>query len=73
MTEQKRTSGSWNPRPFEGWGDTLRSDYYAGYSDGYHGAHFGAGHDGSRSQDSYRQGFNDGRGDAAPSKAEGRS
>lgn len=61
----------WNPRPHPDSASVSRRAYFAGYSDGYHGAHFGAGDDGSIGGFSdYRPGFSDGRADAARAKAE---
>lgn len=56
-------SPTWAPRP-DGYVTTqARSDYHAGYSDGWYGAEFGAGHDAPNSSSAYREGFRDGSDD----------
>ncbi len=59
---------TWNPRPSAGYGDQSRRDYFAGYSDGYYNANYGAGHDSPTK--GYDAGYRDGRWDvAAPARA----
>lgn len=53
--------GGWNPRPRSDLSNFGRRAYLAGYSDGFHGYHFGAGDDGSLGAFSdYRPGYSDG-------------
>lgn len=52
----------WNCRPPDGLSFPLRTAYLAGYSDGFHGARYGAGHEDPPS--TYRLGFDEGRVDA---------
>jgi hypothetical protein len=52
----------WKCQPPEGYSCLNRTGYLAGYSDGFHGYHFGAGYD--EPPPGYRVGFNQGRGDA---------
>ncbi|PJG47229.1 hypothetical protein CAF53_02465 [Sphingobium sp. LB126] len=63
--DARQRASRWNPRPHPDLSATGRKAYFAGYSDGFHGAPFGAGDDGSIGAFSdYRPGFNDGRADA---------
>jgi len=57
---QQIEQGRWNPRP-SGVTPQTRSDYYAGYSDGWHGYPRGAGIE--CLTPSYREGFDTGRSD----------
>ncbi|AFU88238.1 hypothetical protein CcrColossus_gp368 [Caulobacter phage CcrColossus] len=49
---------AWNPRPSEGYNCLERTGYLAGYSDGFHGLHYGAGYDDPPA--AYRTGFEEG-------------
>jgi hypothetical protein len=53
---------SWNPQPPEG--ALHRTAYLAGYSDGFHGYHFGAGYDAP--PPIYRTAYDQGRQDKEP-------
>lgn len=53
---------AWNCRPPAGYDCLQRTGYLAGYSDGFHGAHYGAGYEDPPS--TYRIGFDQGREDA---------
>lgn len=53
---------AWNCRPRPAYNCLDRTNYLAGYSDGFHGAHFGAGYDEPNA--AYRTGFDEGRADA---------
>ena len=61
-----RSDGAlWNPRPAADYTNSSRRAYYAGYSDGFHGARFGEGdEDAHGAFSTYRVGFADGRADA---------
>lgn len=54
---------NWKPRPDHELSPQQRSDYFAGYSDGYHGYQFGAGHQEPKSSPSYQNGWEAGRKD----------
>jgi len=62
----RRSDGAvWNPRPAADYAISSRKAYHAGYSDGFHGASFGAGdEDAHGAFSTYRSGFADGRADA---------
>lgn len=50
---------AWKPSPKDSYDCLQRTGYLAGYSDGYHGFHYGAGYDDPPC--SYRDGFDDGK------------
>lgn len=52
---------NWNPQPDPGSNSEQRSNYFAGYSDAFHGYHFGAGHQDPKSSPSYQFGWDAGR------------
>ena len=49
---------TWNPQPRSD-DQMVRRQYYAGYSDGYHGYHFGSGEEDPSAD--YRRGYAEGR------------
>lgn len=53
----------WAPRPPSKLPAIDRRDYHAGYSDGFYGYHFGAGHAEANESEPYRHGYADGRSD----------
>ena len=55
----------WNSRPRPDFSNFSRRAYYAGYSDGFYGARFGAGDEGAFGAFSdYRPSYADGRADS---------
>lgn len=57
-------ASKWNPRPPMA-SAIARHDYHAGYSDGFYGYHFGAGHAEATDNGPYRLGYTHGRSDAS--------
>lgn len=55
---------NWKPLPDENLNPEQKANYFAGYSDGYHGYEFGSGHDDPKSSPSYENGWENGRKDA---------
>lgn len=64
MPEAARPAPAWSPRPPAPATAAMRHDYHAGYSDGFYGYHFGAGHAEASNSSPYRAGFDHGRADA---------
>lgn len=56
---------NWKPQPDPELSPQQRSNFFAGYSDGYHGYQFGAGHQDPKSSPSYENGWETGRKDAS--------
>lgn len=56
-------SGGWDCRPPQGLTALERTSWLAGYSDGFHGLHYGAGYDDPAP--TYRYAFDKGRSDAS--------